>query len=210
MKKLNYLLIILITLLYNSSIYSQTDEVESYYNEICGNWEFNGEKTPSRYKKDIKIYQTGDISDELLSELNRIIVELNILIEDVDVRLVNHIDSSNIYLFFGSGEEFLNSLDESQRKKDWRSLFIKNSWGSFWILESGTSIISSKVFIDTDRNKQLVRQKHLLREELTQSIGFPNDSYEYEDSIFQQKWTEVTEYSDLDKEIIKLHYLSQK
>ena len=57
--------------------------------------------------------------------------------------------------------------------------------------------------IDT-RNK--VQQKHLLREELTQALGFPNDSYKYEDSIFQQRWTEVTEYSILDKEIIRLHY----
>jgi hypothetical protein len=203
-------LITLLSLLVSLISYSQTEVVEEYYNEICANAEFNGEKIPSRYEKDIKIYYTGDISDELLSELNRIIVELNDLIEDVDVRLVNHKDSSNIYLFFGSGEEFLNSLDEPQRTKDWRSLFMKNSWGSFWILESGTSIISSKVFIDTDRCKQLVRRKHLLREELTQSLGFPNDSYEYEDSIFQQKWTEVTEYSDLDREIIKLHYLSQK
>jgi hypothetical protein len=203
-------LITLLSLLVSLISYSQTEVVEEYYYEICSNSEWGGKKTPSRYEKDIKIYYTGDISDELLSELNRIIIELNDLIEDVNVELVNQVDSSNVYLFFGSGEEFINSIDVTQSKKDRLYRLIKGNWGIFSINESWGTIIDSKVFVDTDRNKQLVRQKHLLREELTQSLGFPNDSYEYEDSIFQQKWTEVTEYSDLDREIIKLHYLSQK
>jgi hypothetical protein len=206
MKKLITLLIVLVTL----NGYSQTDDVIEYYNEICANSEWSGKKTPSRYKKDIKIYYNGNVSDELIMELNKIVSELNELIDIVNVELVDQIDSSNVYLFFGSGEEFINSLDVTQSKKNRLYRLIKSNWGIFSTNESWGTIIDSKVFVDTDRNKQLVRQKHLLREELTQSLGFPNDSYEYEDSIFQQKWTEVTEYSDLDREIIKLHYLSQK
>ncbi len=207
MKKLITLLIVLLSI----SGYSQNTDVKEYYNEICGNWEFSGKKIPSKFEKDIKIYYNGDISEELLVELNKIVSELNELIEIVNVELVNKKDSSNVYLFFGSGDEFINSLDMYQSKKDMLSNLIKTNWGIFWINETWDSkIINSKVFVDTDRNKQLIRQKHLLREELTQSLGFPNDSYEYENSIFQKKWTEVTEYSDLDREIIKLHYLSQK
>ena len=90
--------------------------------------------------------------------------------------------------------------------KDWRLSMTETNWGCAWVKEGDNHIINSKVFIDTERNDSLVRLKHLLREELTQALGFPNDSYKYSNSIFQQKWTEVTEYSKIDKEIIKLHY----
>ena len=51
-----------------------------------------------------------------------------------------------------------------------------------------------------------MKKKHLLREELTQSLGFFNDSWLYPESIFYQGWTDVTEYSEMDKEIIKMLY----
>jgi hypothetical protein len=49
-------------------------------------------------------------------------------------------------------------------------------------------------------------KKHILREELTQSIGLLNDSMKYPNSIFYQGWTFPTEYTELDKEVIKRHY----
>jgi hypothetical protein len=49
-------------------------------------------------------------------------------------------------------------------------------------------------------------QKSVLREELTQSLGLCNDSWEYPNSIFYQGWSTNTEYSDLDKEIIQMLY----
>ena len=52
----------------------------------------------------------------------------------------------------------------------------------------------------------LNEKKHLLREEVTQSLGLFNDSWSYSNSIFYQGWTEVTEFSDLDKKIISKLY----
>ena len=46
-----------------------------------------------------------------------------------------------------------------------------------------------------------------LREEITQSLGFVNDSYSYPMSIFQEsKYIPITEFADIDKEIIKRLY----
>ena len=49
-------------------------------------------------------------------------------------------------------------------------------------------------------------QKHLLREELTQSLGLARDSPEYTESIFQSSWTTTTEFAAIDKELIRLLY----
>jgi len=64
----------------------------------------------------------------------------------------------------------------------------------------------SLAFVDTERTSNNSQRKHILREEITQSLGFGNDSYRYPESIFYQGWTEVHEYSDIDKEVIKMFY----
>ena len=46
----------------------------------------------------------------------------------------------------------------------------------------------------------------MLREELTQSLGLAKDSNRYPDSIFQASWTATTEYSDIDKDVVRLLY----
>jgi hypothetical protein len=52
----------------------------------------------------------------------------------------------------------------------------------------------------------MTREKHVLREELTQSLGFGNDSIKYPDSIFYENFSSLTKYSELDKAIIRKHY----
>ena len=203
MKHLITLLLIILTL----NGYSQSkSEINEYYKEICGNWEFNGKKKPKRYKKDVKIFVRGLTNDSLEMELHSIVKELNHLINSLEISIVTDSSESNIYMYFGGAKDFVNSINEPQYMKDWRLSMTEDSWGCAWVKEGDNHIINSKVFIDTERNDSLVRLKHLLREELTQALGFPNDSYKYSNSIFQQKWTEVTEYSKIDKEIIKLHY----
>ena len=49
-------------------------------------------------------------------------------------------------------------------------------------------------------------QLHLLREELTQSLGLGQDSEKYLNSIFQINWTTTSSYSQIDKDIIRLLY----
>ena len=202
MKKLITLLLLLVSL----SSYSQNDSIITYYKEICYNSEWNGKTPPKKFYKDVKIYVGGVMSDSLSLELHKIIKELNDLIIPIKISVVTDKLESNVYLYFGNGKGFVNSLNQSDEKKEWRLKTIEHNWGAFWIKRRGSIISSSKIFIDTDRTETLNQQKHLLREELTQSLGFSNDSYKYDDSIFQQSWSVVTKYSEIDKEIIKMLY----
>ena len=61
------------------------------------------------------------------------------------------------------------------------------------------------MYIDIFR-ADFIEQKHLLREELTQSLGLARDSDRYVNSIFQSSWTQTLRYSDLDKDLIRLLY----
>jgi len=54
-----------------------------------------------------------------------------------------------------------------------------------------------------------VKRSHLIREELTQSLGLMDDSYAYPDSIFYQEWTATQEYSDIDRKLIEMLYLEE-
>ena len=61
------------------------------------------------------------------------------------------------------------------------------------------------MYVDIQRaNAQ--EQMHLLREELTQSLGLGKDSEKYPNSIFQSSWTQTTEYLPIDRELIRLLY----
>jgi hypothetical protein len=62
------------------------------------------------------------------------------------------------------------------------------------------------MYVDIEKITKVDAKKHILREELTQSLGLPNDSYDYPESIFYQGWTETTEYTELDKELIQMLY----
>ena len=68
------------------------------------------------------------------------------------------------------------------------------------------NIYVGEAFVDIGRVKNPIRQKHILREEVTQCLGLGNDTYQYDNSIFYQGYSTVTEYSELDKEIIKMLY----
>jgi hypothetical protein len=63
------------------------------------------------------------------------------------------------------------------------------------------------MYVDVERTSfNYDAQKHLLREELTQSLGLLNDSWKYPESIFYQGWTTTTEFTEMDKRLIDLIY----
>tara|TARA_R110000772_G_scaffold97803_1_gene197163 strand:- start:1637 stop:2254 length:618 start_codon:yes stop_codon:yes gene_type:complete len=204
MKKLITLLLVLVSV----SSYSQSKrEVYSYYEEICLNTEWGGSTYPSKFEKDVKIYVDGNISHPLTVELNKIVKELNDLIDPIDISIVNDSSESNVYLFFGNGDDFVSNLKYSQSRKDRLSKTLKSLDGYFTFRTSKeTGLIKhSKIYIDVETTTVKI-QRHALREELTQCLGFTNDSYMSDNSIFYQLNSEVTEYSKIDKDIIKLHY----
>jgi hypothetical protein len=174
----------------------RSPETIEYFNEIVMNTEFNGaRKTAYTWKSDMKIYVDGEKQDYLMDELNRIVSELNGIINPIEIKIVSSPSQANYVVYFGSRTNFKNkySLTDPQR--------LENNWGYFEVYAS-----SGIMYVDTYRNGDHVTQKHLLREELTQSLGLFNDSWEYPESIFYQGWTTTTEFAPIDRELIDMLY----
>ena len=187
------------------TIFSQ-DSINDYYEEITSGSELSSElgrdsKTKFKFQKDVKIYVFGEKNDTLMLELNKIITELNDLIETVNIEIVSDSTKSNINIYFGSGEYF-----RSQRSEKFIHNLSKIAQGFVVTYPYYDILNGSLVFVNTEVIDNMTHKKHVLREELTQAFGFCNDSYKYPSSIFYERYCNVTEYSELDKEIIRKHY----
>jgi hypothetical protein len=176
-----------------------SEEAKSYYKEIVTKNEYNENYTPQKWYKDMKIFVKGNKLGYLMDELNKVVSELNDLITGIDIKIVNTESESNFIVYFGGQKEY-NQLCPYSIK------FTEHNYGLFVINSRGNEITDGSMYVDIDRTTKINAEKHLLREELTQSLGLTNDSYKYPESIFYGEWTETIKYTELDKEIIKMLY----
>jgi len=178
---------------------SQDTSIVSYLNEITSGAEHGYSKTKVKFKKDVYLIIQGNCDEELRLETIKVIDELNELITSINFYITDDIGIANVRLYFGSPSEYvkINPFCVS---------LIDHSWGLAFMFPKYNQIDMSLAFVDTERTSNNSQRKHILREEITQSLGFGNDSYRYPESIFYQGWTEVHEYSDIDKEVIKMFY----
>jgi hypothetical protein len=151
-----------------------------------------------KWNQDVKIYVVGDKRDYLMSELKDIVSELNGLISTIDITIVSNQSDANLVVLFGSAQDY-NEFDSGSVG------YTDDNYGLF-IAYGGEELTFATMYVDVNRTSTHEGQMHLLREELTQSLGLCNDSYDYPESIFYQGWTETTEYSDIDKEVIQMLY----
>lgn len=174
---------------------------QQYFCEVALSSEFGRKYHRVRkWAKDVNIYVEGMPSPRLERELLHILAELNDLIEPITLVRVDDKRFANIVLLFGSAEEYVN-LERHARSK------VKDNWGLVYVFPNLKGEIKrGSLFVDIHRARQEKAQRHLLREEFTQALGLLNDSWKYKESIFYQGWTTTTEYSDLDKMVIKMLY----
>jgi hypothetical protein len=173
-------------------------ETNEYFDEIVMYSEFSETRrsSPFRWTTDMKIYVDGEKPDYLMSELNKIVTELNDLIDPITIRVVNRKQDANYIIFFGTHIEFANLYSLMDKSK------LERNWGLFEVYPN-----RGIMYVDIERTSfDYEAQKHLLREELTQSLGLLNDSWKYPESIFYQGWTTTTEFTEIDKRLIDLIY----
>ncbi|MFM7758907.1 MAG: DUF2927 domain-containing protein [Crocinitomicaceae bacterium] len=173
-------------------------EERNYFNEIAKKTEYGGNTEISRWIKDMKIYVAGEKPDYLMTELYNIVQELNDLIDPIEIEIVNNKKESNYTIFFGSQHDY-NSIEPTSSK------YTQNNWGLF-VINGGETINRGSMYVDIYRCYDVEGQKHLLREELTQSLGLTNDSYMYPESIFYQQWSTTTSFAPIDKKMIQMLY----
>jgi hypothetical protein len=173
-----------------------SNETHEYFNEIALKNEFTGDRESLfTWTTDMKIYVDGEKPEYLMFELKRIVSELNDIINPINIKITPNKNESNYIIYFGSHTDFKNKY------KLYTPQHLNRNWGYF---EVNTN--SGLMYIDLYRNKDTESHKHLLREELTQSLGLFNDSYKYPESIFYQDWTTTTEFAPIDIELIEMLY----
>ncbi len=176
-------------------------EVIDYFKEIALGFEFgSASQITRRWENDMRIFVGGSPSASLSSELDKIIEEINDLTTSFSVRTVSDSSQSNYYIFFGSASDFGNIFPD-------QSGLAQSNWGLFFLFwNSANQLNSGYMYVDIFRASSL-EQRHLLREELTQSLGLARDSDQYSESIFQQSFnTKTTQYAEIDEDLIWLLY----
>lgn len=176
----------------------RSEETIEYFKEVAYGTEFNGGNEVSRWNSDMKIFVSGDKKDFLMSELNNIVSELNNIINPIEIYVVDRIEDANYVIYFCDGKTYAD-IEPAVRP------YINSNWGMFAV-SGGKVITDGTMYVDVTKCPTINSQKHLLREELTQSLGLKRDSYRYENSIFYQVWSETTEYSPIDIELIEMLY----
>ena len=173
-----------------------TQEDLEYFTEVALGAEF-GDEVPviKKWTKNIRIKINGEPTKTDLQIVNQIVDDLNLLISGIKVKLVDK--NPNVKITFSAESNFAQ-IDSN---------YVPTNYGFFWALwhDDNYVIYDASILISSAEITQNERS-HLIREELTQSLGLMNDSDKYEDSIFYQEWTDVTEYSEIDKSVIKLLY----
>lgn len=178
------------------------EEVIAYFEEVALGFEFGSASKVTRKwgDKSMKIFVGGKPTNALSLELEKVRNEINGLATDgFKVEIVKDSSLANYYLFFGSGAEYAK-IKPSQKT------LVETNWGLFSVFWNGNNdLTSGYMYVDLFR-PDANAQKHLLREELTQSLGLARDAEKYDDSIFQQRWTLTNNYAAIDRELIRLLY----
>ena len=175
--------------------------VISYFKEIALGFEFgNASNITRRWEIGMKVFVGGNPTPELLTELDKIIGEINTLsTTGFKIETVSDTLQSNFYIFFGTGADYAKIFPS-------QSELVNSNYGLFSVFWNGLEQINrGYMYVDLVR-PTATEQRHLLREELTQSLGLARDSYTYPESIFQQSYsTKVTEYAQIDKDLVRRH-----
>jgi hypothetical protein len=178
-------------------------EVITYFKDVALGFELgSASHIVRKWDRDMKIFVGGDPSQAMTDELNRIVGEINQITsaDGFGISITTDTLQSNCYLFFGAGTEFAKVIPFAASD-------IAVNLGLFYVYFDGEdNLDKAVVYVDIFRVTDTNTQKHLLREELTQSLGLARDSERYPESIFQQDWTHVTEYAPIDRELIRLLY----
>lgn len=179
----------------------QRRHLVDYFQSIALQSEY-GQNLPilKKWMQPMSIYVSGDPAPELMEELAEIITELNPLFTDgFSMEIVADSLAANYHIFLGEKATYSRMYPET-------AFLLRENEGLFTNqLNTDFSIASGHMFVAIHDNP-LRFQKHILREELTQSLGLPNDIDVYANSIFYKKWSDVQAYSNLDIEVIRLLY----
>jgi hypothetical protein len=178
-----------------------TPEEVAYFNEIMYDGIEDGKPKHSnfvnKYTEDVKIYMEGHQPSYIVEELNRIVGELNDIINPIEVYVVNNKSEANLIVTIGS------AASAAQQYSVWRNVDNSRHRGRVCIDDEGNY---ANVLLNTDNIESVEMAKHVLREEVTQALGLIHDSMTYPESTFYDAYNNSTEYAPIDRVLIDILY----
>lgn len=174
------------------------------YEEVAGSGEFDHDNDGfvKKWKDPIHIYvdYEGEPNPAVLDTLDRVVMQLNSLKLLPEITYsTDENEAYNIHLLFAPLDELTYRMPDAP----------PGNWGFFnYWWKTGADLYEinrANVGVATDVNLE-VHMIHLLQEELIQSLGLINDSYEYRDSIYCQDWGHIQAPSEIDWLLIEMHY----
>lgn len=169
------------------------EEVEYFLEVGLGSEYNNSDRTLRKWEGEIRLGVFGLLTAADWTTIEEVIAELNHLIPEIELVLTN--SNPNLEIYFVPPEQFYDYLPNA----------VPGNYGLFWTWWESDRITRAIVLISTVGITQQERN-HLIREEITQSLGLMQDSQRYPDSIFYEGWTATTAYSEIDKAVISLLY----
>lgn len=181
---------------YSSRSSTYSSEEINYFLEVALGSEYGvGDFAVRKWTRDLKIEISGQPTPEDLQTVRKVIDDLNSLIGP-RIRLEIVPSNGNVLVYFIPESEFYHYEPPG-------IVYFGGFFWNWW--DYAGEIYQGRVVIAADRITQQQRS-HLIREELTQVLGLMNDSVKYQNSIFYQQYSEVQQYSALDRAVIKMLY----
>lgn len=173
--------------------YSRLDV--SYFQEIALGAEYGStSRVIRKWGGDILVQVHGSPSAEDMVSLQGVLTDLRRVMGQRRVEIVSK--GANVDVHFAPEGEF-RSIDPN---------YQATNYGFFWVWWGPDhQLVKSRVLISTTDISQEARS-HLIREEITQSLGLMNDSWRYPESIYYQGWTRTRDYAPIDLRVIEMLY----
>ncbi len=167
------------------------EELE-YFAEIAFGSEFRKKNNPTLlfWRSDVEVQLNRNYTKDDSLEVLRVIQELNQLIDPIEIKLVE--TGGNLNMYF----DRISTFHSFPR-------YVPGNAGYAYAVRLA---FFPKAYILIDQQQTIIRRKHLIREELTQVLGLMQDSWKYPKSMFYQGWTDITKYSEIDRQLIRLLY----
>jgi hypothetical protein len=166
-----------------------------YFREIAGAAEFgdNG-GVLHRWTGDLRIAVYGDPTAQDRRTLDTVVTELNDLIGSIEIAVVE--TGPNVEIHFVPVDDF-PAIEPN---------YVEGNLGYVYIWWDGAGAIYRGRILISTTGVTPAQRAHLIREELTQSLGLLNDSWLYPESTFYQGWAETHQYTRLDRLVIEMLY----
>ena len=150
-----------------------------------------------KWNNNIQFFIKGSADSTVLKEITATVAELNTLSTQVNIVEVTSESDANLLIFLGTKTDYVTNVEPSAAGiAEGNSGFVAIAWNN------QNEIIRSSVCIDVVNFNSTDLLRHVIREELAQSLGLINDTDLDETSIFHQFIDANQSYSEMDRKMI--------